>query len=217
MRLIFLGAPGTGKGTQGKMLSEKNQWLHISTGDILRAAVNAGTALGKEAKTYMDAGKLVPDDLMNALVRERLSQADCNAGFILDGFPRTIDQAQNLDQFLKPRGTPIDQIISLEVAAALLIQRLTSRRLCRNCGKDFNLITNPPPADNKCPVCQGEIYQRADDHELTVQNRLQVYEKQTAPLKKYYIQQGKLTSIDGNQPIECVQQEIEQSLDRIKK
>jgi adenylate kinase len=150
-------------------------------------------------------------------VRERLSQADCTAGFILDGFPRTIDQAQNLDLFLKQNGAEVDQIISLEVTATLLIQRLTSRRLCRNCGKDFNLVINPPPADNKCPVCQGAIYQRDDDHEATVQNRLKVYEQQTAPLKKYYNQQGKLASIDGNQPIERVQQQIEQSLGRDQK
>jgi adenylate kinase len=212
MNLIFLGAPGTGKGTQAKILAANKNWPHISTGDILRAAVKNKTELGQKAKSYMDAGKLVPDSLIIEMVAERFSEGDCDAGFILDGFPRTINQAQALDAFFEKEGKAINKVIALEVEAEALIRRLTSRRLCRNCGKDYNIISNPPPIDGKCEVCGGEIYQRTDDNEETVSNRLKVYEEQTTPLKDYYKQQGKLNSIDANKGIEEVQREIKSNL-----
>lgn len=212
MKLIFFGAPGTGKGTQGKILSQAKGWVHISTGDILRGAVKNGTELGLKAKEYMDAGKLVPDALMNDLVAERLTQEDCQQGYILDGFPRTINQAENLDTFLKSVGQEIDKIVFLDVDPAALLSRLTSRRLCRGCGKDYNVITNPPPADMKCTDCGGEIYQRDDDNEKTVGSRLNVYSEQTAPLKSYYEKQGKLVLINGDQAIDAVQTEIVEKL-----
>lgn len=212
MKLIFLGAPGTGKGTQGKILAEQKKWPHISTGDILRNAVKNGTKLGLEAKSYMDAGKLVPDELMNDLVAERLSQPDCKVGFILDGFPRTLNQAKTLDVFLTQNGLALDAVILLDVDPKELVTRLTSRRLCRGCSKDYNMITNPPPANGKCFACGGEIYQRADDNEITVTRRLQVYQEQTNPLVEYYQKTGKLVIIDGNQDVKKVQQQIEQSI-----
>ncbi len=212
MKLIFLGAPGTGKGTQGKILAEPKKWPHISTGDILRNAVKNGTELGLKAKVFMDTGKLVPDELMNDLVAERLSQPDCKDGFILDGFPRTINQAKTLDDYLKRNGLTLDAVILLDVDPKVLVARLTSRRLCRGCGKDYNVITNPPPANGKCVVCGGEIYQRDDDNEVTVTRRLQVYQEQTNPLVEYYQKTGKLVVIDGNQDVQKVQQQIEQSI-----
>lgn len=212
MKLIFFGAPGTGKGTQGKILSQAKGWVHISTGDILRGAVKNGTELGLKAKEYMDAGKLVPDALMNDLVAERLTQEDCQQGYILDGFPRTINQAESLDSFLKSVGQEINKIVFLDVDPAALLSRLTSRRLCRSCGKDYNVITNPPPADMKCTDCGGEIYQRDDDNEKTVGSRLSVYSEQTAPLKSYYEKQGKLVLINGDQAIDAVQTEIVEKL-----
>jgi len=212
MRLIFLGAPGTGKGTQGKILAQAKGWPHISTGDILRAAVAQKTALGLQAQSYMDSGQLVPDSLMNDLVGERLTQADCANGFILDGFPRTINQAEALDDFLKRHHQSIDKVVAFEVESEILIRRLTSRRLCRKCGKDYNLISNPPPADGKCSVCGGEIYQRDDDNEATVRNRLEVYHAQTAPLMNYYREQRKLVSINANQDIAAVQASILEGL-----
>lgn len=212
MNLIFLGAPGTGKGTQGKIFSAKRKWPHISTGDILRGAVKQGAVLGLRAKEYMDSGQLVPDSLMIDLVAERLSQDDCKQGFILDGFPRTIKQAEVLDSIMKKLNRSIDRVIALVVESKLLIARLTSRRLCRNCGKDYNMLTNPPPQDGHCEVCNGEIYQREDDKEFTVVNRLNVYQKQTQPLIDFYKQQDKLIEIDANQSIEQVQNYIEEAL-----
>lgn len=214
MKLIFLGAPGTGKGTQAKILAAAKNWPHISTGDILRAAVKNQTELGLKAKSYMDSGGLVPDSLIIDMVAERFGQGDCDEGFILDGFPRTIAQAEALDAYLEKEGIAIEKVIALDVEASALIARLTSRRLCRNCGKDYNVITNPPPADGKCEACGGEIYQRTDDNEETVSNRLKVYEEQTAPLKDYYQKQGKLYSVDASQPIDDVQSSIEQTLSK---
>ncbi len=212
MKLVFLGAPGTGKGTQGKILAEHKKWPHISTGDILRSAVKNKTELGLRAKGFMDTGKLVPDELMNDLVAERLSQPDCKVGFILDGFPRTINQAKTLDGYLKQNGLTLDGVILLDVDPQMLVARLTSRRLCRGCGKDYNVITNPPPANGKCIACEGEIYQRVDDNEVTVTRRLEVYQEQTNPLVEYYQKTGKLVVIDGNQDVQKVQQQIEQSI-----
>lgn len=166
-----------------------------------------------KAKSYMDSGQLVPDSLMIDLIAERLKEPDCDKGFILDGFPRTLKQAQSLDQYLNENHLKIDKVVSLEVDADALVKRLTSRRLCRNCGRDYNLITNPPPADNKCIICGGEIYQRDDDKEATILNRLKVYAQQTQPLVDYYTNQGKIASIDANQDIKAVQNQIEQIFD----
>lgn len=213
MIVVFLGAPGTGKGTQGKIFSKSRGLAHISTGDILRNSVKNQTELGMKAKSYMDSGQLVPDSLMIDLIAERLKEPDCDKGFILDGFPRTLKQAQSLDQYLNENHLKIDKVVSLEVDADALVKRLTSRRLCRNCGRDYNLITNPPPADNKCIICGGEIYQRDDDKEATILNRLKVYAQQTQPLVDYYTNQGKIASIDANQDIKAVQNQIEQIFD----
>jgi len=213
MQLIMLGAPGVGKGTQGKLLSAHYKIPNISTGDILREAIGRGSSLGARAKSYMDKGELVPDDLMIDLIKERIQPADCNTGFILDGYPRTAQQAVALDEYLKQIGQPIDYIIALELAEAEIITRLTSRRICRSCGKDYNVITNPPPADNICVDCQGEIIQRSDDSVATVSQRLKVYEEKTKPLKAYFQQKGRLKIFQANGTIEAIQNTIRSFLD----
>ncbi|MBN1349567.1 adenylate kinase [candidate division KSB1 bacterium] len=212
MQLILLGAPGTGKGTQASFIAKKYRIKHISTGDILRDAVKAGTELGKKAKNFMDSGELVPDSVMIGLVKERLTSQDCASGFILDGFPRTIPQAEALDGFLVKRNQPISKVILLHVEREVLIQRLTGRRICRNCGKVYNIITAPPPQDNRCSVCGGEVYRRSDDSEETVSNRLDVFELQTKPLLEYFEKQGKVKRVDGNKDIDAVQKLIENAL-----
>jgi len=203
MRMIFLGAPGTGKGTQASVLAGKYSIPQISTGDILRKAVQDDTELGRKAKAVMEAGELVPDDVIINLVNERLSQSDCRRGYILDGFPRTLAQAESLDQL-----QAIDAVIYLDVDNRVIIDRLTTRRVCRGCGKLYNVATDPPPASGRCDVCGGEIYQRDDDSEETVRNRLDVYYEKTAPLKSYYQDRGVLHIIDGNRPIEEVRADI---------
>jgi len=218
MRLILLGAPGTGKGTQASLLAASLGIPKISTGDILREAVAKGTELGRKVKSYIDAGELVPDEVMIDLVRERLREPDCAQGFILDGFPRTVPQAEQLDGTLKEQSKRIDRVIQLEVSREEILQRLTNRYLCRNCGKDYNAAKNPPPAEMKCTVCGGEITQRSDDTEATVRRRLEVYERQTTPLREYFAQQGKLVIIHGQgsipQVFERLQQAIRQSDDQ---
>ncbi len=215
MRLILLGPPGSGKGTQGAWLSDKYGIPAISTGDILREAVRQGTELGKKAKSYMDAGKLVPDDVIIGLIEERLSEPDCTKGFILDGFPRTVPQAEALEALMARRNWPLDAVLSLEVPDEEIVQRSVNRRVCEKCGRVFNLITDPPPADGKCPVCGGRIVQREDDNEETVRARLRVYNEQTAPLKKYYEERGKLIRVDGVGSIEEVRSRIEAALRQV--
>ncbi len=207
MRLIFLGAPGTGKGTQASVLAEKYSIPQISTGDILRKAVADRTELGKKAKAIMDSGGLVPDDVIIGLIEDRLSQPDAEKGYILDGFPRTIKQAQALDKLL-PEDKSIDAVIYFDVPAEEIVGRLTSRRTCSVCGKNYNMKTDPPPPDNKCLVCGGDIIQRDDDKEETVRNRLSVYNEKTAPLVEYYDKQEKLYRIDGSQEVEEVRKDI---------
>ena len=216
MRLILLGPPGSGKGTQGAWLSSKYGIPAISTGDILREAVRRGTELGKKAKSYMDAGELVPDDVIIGLIEERLSEPDCAKGFILDGFPRTVPQAEALEELMKRRNWPLDAVLSLEVPDEEIVRRSVNRRVCANCGRVFNLITDPPPADGKCPVCGGEIIQRDDDNEETVRARLRVYNEQTAPLKDYYEKRGKLIRVDGVGSIEEVRSRIEAALAQVQ-
>ncbi|HFE52364.1 MAG TPA: adenylate kinase [Bacteroidetes bacterium] len=216
MRLILLGPPGSGKGTQGAWLSSKYGIPAISTGDILREAVRRGTELGKKAKNYMDAGELVPDDVIIGLIEERLSESDCAKGFILDGFPRTVPQAEALEELMKRRNWPLDAVLSLEVPDEEIVRRSVNRRVCANCGRVFNLITDPPPADGKCPVCGGEIIQRDDDNEETVRARLRVYNEQTAPLKDYYEKRGKLIRVDGVGSIEEVRSRIAAALAQVQ-
>lgn len=208
MELIFLGYPGSGKGTQAGLLSERYNIPKISTGDILRAAVMAKTELGLQAKQYMDRGELVPDSVIIGLVVQRIAEPDSVRGFILDGFPRTIHQAQELDRVFLDLKRRLLAVISLEIEKKKVVARLTSRRVCAKCGKLFNLETEQPPADNKCDQCGGEVYQRSDDKPETVLHRMEVYEQQTQPLKDYYGLQGKLLQVDGNLNVEKVQSEI---------
>jgi adenylate kinase len=197
MRIVMLGAPGTGKGTQSKLLADKYRIPMVSTGDLLRAAVEANTTLGKQARPYMDAGQLVPDDIVLGLIRERLKKADARKGFILDGFPRNVTQAETLDEMLDEIGRPIQVAIHIDVDFDLLMQRLAGRRTCRSCGKLYNIYTSPPRMDDRCDECGGVLKHRADDNEETISNRLRVYEMQTAPLIDVYREQDKLRVVQG--------------------
>jgi adenylate kinase len=197
MNIILLGPPGAGKGTQAKMLVEKYQIPQISTGDILRAAVKEGSPLGKEAKACMDKGELVPDSVVIGIVEERIQQPDCAKGYMLDGFPRTVPQAEALDGMLQNLSSQIDHVVSIEVANEELVGRLTGRRTCRDCGAGFHVMFDPPEKEGVCDKCGGELYQRDDDNVETVTSRLEVYESQTLPLIEYYTVQGKIRSIDG--------------------
>ena len=197
MRTVLLGAPGSGKGTQSVVLSKKYKIPQISTGDLLRAAVNAGSELGKKAKSAMDAGALVSDDIVIGLIRERISQEDAQQGYILDGFPRNIPQAEALDQMLSQLQQPLQGVVLLDVPFEELMQRLTGRRTCKDCGAIYNVHLSPSKVEGHCDNCNGELFQRADDNEDTIGNRLNVYQEQTAPLVDYYQQQQKLHSIVG--------------------
>jgi len=208
MKLILLGPPGAGKGTQAKMLTEKFSIPQISTGDILRAAVKAGTPMGRKAKEFMDAGGLVPDEVVVGIVRDRLQEADCKNGFILDGFPRTVAQADALQTSLEEMGKGLDRVISLAVDAEALVERLTGRRTCKQCGRGYHVTFDPPRQAGVCDACGGDLFQRDDDREETIRKRLQVYEDQTAPLISYYRQAGVLMELDGMQPIPQVQEQM---------
>ena len=197
MRLVLLGAPGAGKGTQAKKLIEKYGMPQISTGDLLRAAVGAGTDLGKEAKSYMDKGELVPDSVVLGMVEERLQQDDCKDGYILDGFPRNTAQAEALDGMLDKLGMSLDAALSVDVPLEDLMKRLTGRRTCKDCGQMYNLYFSAPATEGKCDKCGGELYQRDDDKEETIQKRLEVYTAQTAPLIDYYGKKGIVKSVTG--------------------
>lgn len=197
MRIVLLGAPGAGKGTQAKKLINKYVIPQISTGDILRKAVADGTPLGKEAKSYMDSGGLVPDSVVIGLVKERLAQDDCKKGYILDGFPRNTSQAETLDKVLKDMNASLDVALSVDVDMNDLMKRLTGRRTCRNCQQMFNIHFSPPQKEGVCDKCGGELYQRDDDKEETIRKRLDVYEAQTAPLIEYYSSKGILKSVKG--------------------
>ena len=197
MNIILLGPPGAGKGTQAKMLIDAYGIPQISTGDMLREAVKNQTPLGLEAKKYMDAGKLVTDEVVIGLVKERIAREDCAKGFMLDGFPRTVPQAEELDKVLADMQKGIDHVVSIEVPNSELMGRLTGRRTCKACGQGFHMIFDPPKAEGVCDKCGGELYQRDDDNEETVSNRLQVYEDQTKPLINYYQEKSLLRPIDG--------------------
>ena len=197
MKLILVGPPGSGKGTQAKMLIEKYSIPQISTGDILREAVKEGSELGKKAKTIMDKGSLVPDELVVGIIEERLKKADCKGGFILDGFPRTVAQAQALDSILDKMDLDIDHLLNIEVDDEELLKRLTGRRTCKSCGSGYHIIFDPPTKENVCSECDGDLYQRDDDKEDTIKSRLKVYHDQTAPVVDFYKKKNLSRTING--------------------
>jgi adenylate kinase len=201
VRVIFLGPPGAGKGTQAQALASEWGVPHVATGDMLREAVAAKTQRGLEAKRYMDAGSLVPDDVVIGLVGERLAQPDAKTGVVLDGFPRTVTQAEALDALLARTGLTLDRVVFFDVSRDELLRRLTGRRICRACGRAFHLVSAPPKVPGKCDACGGELYQRTDDSEATVATRLGVYEKQTAPLLDYYRGRKLLVEVPGEGPV----------------
>jgi len=204
MRIIMLGAPGAGKGTQAKKITSKYLIPHISTGDIFRANIKNGTELGKKAKTYMDQGLLVPDELVVDLVVDRVNQEDCTNGYVLDGFPRTIPQAEALDKALTEMGQSIDYAINVEVPDENIVRRMSGRRACVNCGATYHIVYAPTKKENVCDTCEGELILRDDDKPETVQKRLNVYHEQTKPLIDYYTKQDKLVEVDGTIDIEKV-------------
>lgn len=204
MQLILMGPPGAGKGTQAAELIKKYGIPQISTGDMFRAAVKAGTELGKKAEACMKSGALVPDEVTIGIVKERLSQSDCAKGFILDGFPRTVEQADALNNILRDLNKKLDAVLNIHVPAEELIERAVGRRICKGCGATYHVKFNAPKVENTCDKCGGELYQRADDTAETMKNRLSVYEESTRPLIEYYRKAGVYTEIDGRQAIEQV-------------
>jgi adenylate kinase len=195
MRLIFMGGPGSGKGTQAKKLVEKYGLIHISTGDLLRKAMKDGTDLGKNAKRYVNEGELVPDDIILGMIKEKLKEI--NGGFIFDGFPRTLEQAIGLEKIMDELNLDIDSVINLNVDDQMIIERLSARRMCKKCGFEYNLKTRPPKKEGVCDIDGGELYQRSDDNEETIKNRLTLYHQNTQPVEDYYRKQSKLVEIDG--------------------
>jgi adenylate kinase len=208
VRLIFLGPPAAGKGTQARRLAAEYGIPHISTGDMLRAAAKGGTQLGQEAKRYMDRGALVPDDVMIGIIQERLQQSDCARGFILDGFPRTIPQAEALAELLKSINIPLNYVVNMEVPLEEILRRMNGRLTCQNCGRMFNLMLNPPKMPGRCDCCGGPLIQRADDRIETVHERLGVYRQSTQPLIEYYRAQGMLKTVDGTGTIDVIAKRI---------
>lgn len=208
MKLVLLGAPGAGKGTQAEILSRKLSIPTISTGNILRAAVKNGTPVGLQAKAFMDAGKLVPDDVIIGIVRERLAESDCAGGYILDGMPRTIPQAEALEK----AGIEIDCALSIEISDDTIVERMSGRRTCPNCGASYHVVSAPPKSEGVCDNCGAELTVRKDDAPETVKARLEVYHKETEPLKDFYAQRGKLKSVENQPSIEATTAEIEKAL-----
>jgi len=208
MNIVFMGPPGAGKGTQAEYIVEQFGIPHISTGDAFRLAMKQGTELGLVAKGYVDAGKLVPDEVTIGIVRDRLQQEDCKQGFLLDGFPRTISQAEALDEIVAAMGKQIDHVINLSVDRDKLLARLTGRRICRSCGATYHILFNPPKQEGVCDKCGGELYQRSDDTEEKVGTRLDEYITKTAPLLEYYANKGLLRQVNGEQDIAQVSAEI---------
>lgn len=208
MRLILLGPPGAGKGTQAEFIVDQYQIPHISTGDIFRKNIKEGTELGLRAKSYIDQGALVPDSLVVEIVEARLKEADCHGGFLLDGFPRTVFQAEELDKVLERMGVDLTAVLNIKVDPELLVSRAVGRRICRSCGATYHIHNNPSRVDGVCDKCGGELYQRSDDIEETVANRINVYMNETSPLIHYYEVRGKLVNIDGEQDIKVVSSDI---------
>lgn len=215
MLIILLGPPGAGKGTQAENIVKDYSLVYISTGDILRNAVKEGKALGRKAKHYMDQGTLVPDDLVVEIVKDRLRDPDCQNGALFDGFPRTVEQAEFLEEALPEIKASVDAVLSIEVEESELIERLTGRRVCSKCGAVFHLKFNPPEVRNVCDQCGGDLYQRDDDTLETVKERLAVYKKQTEPLVSFYKEKNTLFPIDGNQDIDSVYKQIKAVLDEL--
>ena len=214
VRVVLLGPPGAGKGTQAKLLRDRFEACQISTGDILRKAVADKTPLGEEAGRYLSRGELVPDDVIVRLVGERLKQKDCANGFVLDGFPRTLPQAESLEGILKTMALPLDAVLSIQAPHDVIVQRLAGRRNCQNCGALYHVDFDPPSNGETCDCCDGRLQQRDDDREETVTTRLQVYESQTAPLANYYRERGTLREIDGVGKVEDIQERIVEALGR---
>ena len=208
MQLLLMGPPGAGKGTQAVKLVEKFKIPQISTGDMFRAAVKEGTELGKKAKACMDAGTLVPDEVTVGIVRERLAKDDCKGGFILDGFPRTVEQAKALEKILDELNLKLTKVLNIRVPAEFLIERAVGRRICKGCGATYHVKFNAPKVEDTCDNCGGKLYQRADDNEETMKKRLSVYEESTRPLIDYYEKVGVYAEVDGRQPIEKVTEEL---------
>lgn len=214
MKLVLLGPPGAGKGTQATGIAETYSIPHISTGDIFRFNIKNETELGKEVKGFLDRGELVPDSLTVRIVKDRLEQKDAENGFLLDGFPRTIAQAQALDESLAQKGETLDRVINIDVEKDVLITRLSGRRVCKDCGQTYHAVNHPPKVEGVCDVCGGPVIHRADDSEETVRNRIAVYEDQTAPLIAYYEAKGLLLTVNGQEPIDVVQKQIFAALDK---
>jgi adenylate kinase len=212
MNIILIGPPGAGKGTQAKRMIDRLGVPQISTGDMFRAAVKDGTPMGKKAKEYMDKGALVPDEVVIGVVNERFGKPDCKKGFILDGFPRTLEQAKALDGLLKKLGTRLDHVVVIEVPDDYLVDRLTGRRTCRGCNYMHHIKYDPPKKPGVCDKCGGELYQRDDDKEETIRQRLKTYHDQTSPLIKYYSTQGVVRKIDGTGSMEQVQNAIKTAI-----
>ena len=217
MQLLLMGPPGAGKGTQAVKLVEKFSIPQISTGDMFRAAVKEGTELGKKAKACMESGTLVPDEVTVGIVRERLSKDDCKNGFILDGFPRTVEQAEALEKILGELNLKLTKVLNIHVPAEHLIERAIGRRICKTCGATYHVKFNPPKSDDACDNCGGTLYQRADDNEETMKKRLSVYEDSTRPLIDYYKKLGVYAEIDGRQPIEKVTEELVNVLSSVER
>ena len=208
MFLVFLGAPGAGKGTQAAIISEKLEMVHIASGDLFRQAVGKGTELGKLVKSYMEKGELVPDEVTIRVISERINEPDCEAGCIFDGFPRTLAQAKSLDEALANQGKVVDKAVYIEVNNEELLKRLGGRWTCQKCQAVYHEIASPPKTPGKCDKCGGELYQRADDNEKTIKERLKVYFTQTIPVLDYYKENGKLISVDGKLGIQEVAEKI---------
>ncbi|APH18577.1 adenylate kinase [Clostridium botulinum] len=216
MRIILLGPPGAGKGTQAKLISEKFSIPHISTGDIFRANIKKKTPLGIEAKRYIDNGQLVPDEVTIGIVKDRLTKDDCDNGFLLDGFPRTVAQAEALDEFLKGINKELDVALLIKVPEEFILERMTGRRVCTSCGASYHIRFNPPKIEGKCDICDNELIQRKDDTEATVKERLEVYSKQTYPLINYYKDNGIISEVNGTESINEVFGNISNILGRDK-
>ncbi|MCQ6962059.1 adenylate kinase [Methanolobus chelungpuianus] len=216
MNVVLFGPPGAGKGTQAKELTKKYSIPHISTGDILRANVRDGTELGMKAKEYMDRGELVPDAVLIGLIKNRLNEPDCKAGYLLDGYPRTIPQADALDTILKEIGKPLDVVVNIEVSDDELVKRLSGRRTCPKCGESYHVMFNPPQKQGICDVCGSQLYQRDDDREEVIRQRLAVYNQKTKPLIDYYVKAGILVNIDGSAGVDEVFRQVSGVMDNYK-